>query len=426
MRYLVTLVQGLVIGLADVVPGVSGGTVALTLGMYARFINALRSLNLDWLPGLFKWIKSGFKASELSSFTEPLRRIHWSFLLPLGAGIMSAIVVGSRIIPPLMLDYPVAMFSLFFGLILASCWLPFHEMRRRGPVELLFVVIFAGLAWLFVGASAQPVMSPSSFSEQQPVRLDAFVRAHPSVYTPEEIYCPKDEPYDNHALRRAIHAESETAELAGRLDQICEDLVAAQNDPDLQYQIRVREELGRKDAGNPFNSLIVPAGLELKIPRPAHWFMFVAGFIAICAMVLPGISGSFLLLVFGVYFFLLTSLKGSVDSILRLAPNLDAISYAGIFSLGCLVGLASFARLMSWLFKRYGTITYAAMIGLMLGCLRAIWPFKAGDPGAGSVANVGPASSSELITALIFFAVGFIIVTGLTTWEISRKKQKAA
>lgn len=426
MHHLMTVLRGAAIGLADVVPGVSGGTVALILGIYVKFIQALRSLNVGWIPGFFRWAKAGFSAEARGHFLEPIQRIHWSFLVPLGVGILSAIVVGSRVIPPLMMDQPVAMFSLFFGLILASIALPIREMRRRGPLELLFVLLFAGLAWTFVGTSAQPVMTPQTFTEPEPMNLEAFTRAHPSVFTPEELYCPREGAANNVELREALLSSPDTRALAERLDNICASLAAARSDLALYQQIRTQEALGRKDPGNPFHEVVVPAGVPVHIPRPAHWFMFLAGFVAICAMVLPGISGSFLLLVFGVYYFLLTSLKGSIDSLIVLSPNVDAISYAGAFAIGALLGLVSFARLMSWLFQRFGSLTLAAMVGLMIGCLRAIWPYKIGDPGSGAVINVGPADGAELVTGLVAFSIGFGLVAALTIWEIRKARVSAA
>ena len=420
------VLKGVAMGLADVVPGVSGGTLALILGIYVRFIDAIRSLNVRWVVGFVRWARAGFAAADRGHFLDPILAIHWSFLVPLGAGIASAIVVGSRVIPPLMVAYPEATYSFFFGLILASIWLPIREMRRRGPKEAAAVVLATLAAFFLVGTSAQPVLQFYEKSATEDLAFEAFTKQHPSVYTPEQLYCPRSGAGDNRALREQLRADPGQAALAAHLEEVCVALAATAADAHTYAETRSRYHLARKDPNNPFHQVVIPAGTPVHVPKPAHWFLFLAGFIAICAMVLPGISGSFILLVLGAYYFVLTSLKGTLESLVRLDPAWDAIGFVAVFSVGALLGLVSFARVMSWLFRQYGSVTLAAMVGLMLGCLRVIWPFKVGDMSSGVVANVMPSGWGAAGVPLVCFAAGVALIAGLTLLEIRAERAREA
>src|SRR5690606_16437148 len=122
--------------------------------------------------------------------------------------------------------------------------------------------------------------------------------------------------------------------------------------------------LDAKDKNNPYNDLIVPAGTKVTVPAPAPWFLFFAGFIAICAMVLPGSSGSFILLVLGSYYCLLIALTGCLRTLAHLSFAEAQLVYVGLFSIGALLGLTILARFLHWLRGRAQTATMAALVGV--------------------------------------------------------------
>ncbi|MEC9373889.1 MAG: DUF368 domain-containing protein, partial [Planctomycetota bacterium] len=135
--------RGLAMGAADIIPGVSGGTIAFISGIYERFIAALRSLSPAFLAHLI--------AGRPRDAARDLRRIHWPFLIPLFAGIVIAIIAMSGLIHGLMENHPGPTYAFFFGLILATTWIPFARMQRREPRHFVAMAIFVVGAFLFVG-----------------------------------------------------------------------------------------------------------------------------------------------------------------------------------------------------------------------------------------------------------------------------------
>ncbi len=246
-------IKGFFMGSADVVPGVSGGTIALIFGIYYRFVNAIKSVDS-------KAIKSALKFRLSDVFDQ----VHWKFLLILLTGALSAVLFFTRVIPlpELMHSHPELIYGLFFGLILGSVFLLIYDLKDFSWKIVLYIAI-------------------GTFVGYQVVTL-----------VPTET---------------------------------------------------------------PDNSI----------------FIFFSGSIAISAMVLPGISGSFILLILRKYDTVLGSfgkLGGpeTVDALMVLVP----------FGFGILFGLAVFARLLSWLLKRYYTPTLCILIGFMAGSLYIIWPFQ--------------------------------------------------
>lgn len=240
--------KGLCMGSADVIPGVSGGTIALITGIYENLIQALKSLDAKMVK---KVLNLDFKGA--------LAHVHVRFLLFLFAGIGIAIISLARLMNFLLHHYPVFTWSLFFGLIAAS----------------ILVVSRQVAGW-----------------------------------TP----------------RTAISLVAGT-------------VVAA-------YIVNL---------------------IPIETPD-AHWFIFLCGIIAICAMILPGISGAFILLILGKYEFITATLKNPF-----LGQHFIIIF---VFCLGCLVGLLSFARLLNYLLQNHHHLTLAFLTGLMVGSMPKIWPWK--------------------------------------------------
>lgn len=246
-----TFWQGFAMGSVDIIPGISGGTMALILGVYEKIIQELKKINLKSALAVL--------TSPKKQKIKPEEKINLAFLIPLFLGIITAIISLAKIISYCLEKFPQQTYSLFFGLILSSIFiiLPKKFYQQKNSLFLIPGLIFA---WII--SSNLNISSSDSY----------------------------------------------------------------------------------------FN-------------------IFLSGAIAICAMILPGISGSFVLMILGKYEFMLGAIKSPL-----LYPN---FIYVIVFSLGCLVGLLSFVRLLNFLLKKYYRSTMATLIGFMIGALKIIWPFKA-------------------------------------------------
>jgi putative membrane protein len=280
-------VRGALMGAADVIPGVSGGTVALILGIYARLISSIRAAASAPVA-----ILRGDLVRARARWTE----VDWWLVVPLGVGILTAIAVGTVVLPGLLDRYPEGTRALFFGLIAASVPIPWRQMRerRRG---LLVAVIFAAFAFVLVGLPPQTI-----------------------------------------------------------------------EDPALVY-------------------------------------VFVAASIAICAMILPGVSGAFLLYALGVY-------RATLEAV----RDLDII-YVVVFGAGAVIGLGLFSKLLEWLFAHRHDATMAALVGLMAGSLRALWPWQDDDRGL-----LTPPTELSTLVLVGLVVVGFAVVTVLVRVSASREE----
>ncbi len=231
-------------GIADVIPGVSGGTIALITGIYERLVHAVSTVDLSflWLFLLGKW-RRGFAV---------LRSHDFALFLPLGAGILTSIIVFSRLIDFLLTSYLAYTFAFFLGLIIASALFLYKNTGRINLQRSIFM-IFGFLVAFVISTNAN-------------IQL-------------------------NHSL----------------------------------------------------------------------FIIFISGVIAISAMILPGISGSFLLVLFGQYQYILNAIHNMKFVILS------------VFAAGCLVGLLGFSKLVDYLLKNYKFLTFSFLIGLMVGSLRIPW-----------------------------------------------------
>lgn len=278
-------VKGMCMGAADVVPGVSGGTIAFITGIYDELINSIKSINAASLKMFFtgKW-------------GEFWKMINGKFLLFLLAGIGISVFSLAKIITWLLVVYPVLVWSFFFGLVLASTWFVGKDVKERNWKT--------GLGFLFGAALAFYI----------------------TVATPAET--------------------------------------------------------------------------------PSHFlFIFLCGAIAICAMILPGISGSFILVLLGKYFFIMEAVK-----------TLD-LKVIAIFGMGACVGITSFSRLLSYALSHMRNITLAVLSGFMLGSLNKVWPWK--ETIEGVEQNVAP--NAFVWQAVCLALLGFVMVYGIE--KISSKSE---
>jgi putative membrane protein len=271
---ILTLIKGFLIGIANIIPGVSGGTFALILGVFDRIIGALNSLGYQTLKVLFRFISSGFRGRGREAFIEEWRRLDLSFLTLLSFGAVAAIFSSSFLIDYLLKAHYSPTLAFFIGLIIPSVAIPWAMMTRRGAALLL---IAPGIA-LTVGVS---LVMPDS---------------------------------------------------------------AAGND-------------------NPLIAILTGAA-------------------AISAMILPGISGSYVMLVMGQYQNVLARLTGLQIGLTRGEVDLEAVVWLAALALGMVVGIILFARLLHFLLRRFRSGTMAFLIGLLIGSLWVLWPFKEISEGA--------------------------------------------
>lgn len=397
-------------GLSDVVPGVSGGTIAFVLGIYPAFMEALSSINFKWVKHLILHLLPGFKGGNLDKAKHYFFAIHWRFLLVLLSGMGIAIVIGASFIPALMERYPSQMRAFFLGLVLASIAVPLSFMRRLTRGTILLTLATAAWVFLLLGFQSSPPAQWSQITTTKPQLLREVSRAHPNMSLPSSIYCPSNTAHDNIELRKAVEAEN--PDQGTMLSHLCATLDALQDDPE-SLAIMWREGGLSQSDTNPYGRAEVPENTPIWVSTPSLWYVFLSGAIAITAMVLPGISGSFILLILGVYTFVFTTIRGAVLWVLMQQDNALPLLYLGVFSIGILLGIMLFSRVVTFMFRRYNDATLAILVGVMAGSLRVLWPFQIGSWGHGVVKNVMPTPDDPLIASALLTVAGFLLVIGL-------------
>lgn len=290
--------KGACMGAADVIPGVSGGTIAFIMGIYGELLNSIKSINGE----AFRLFFSG-------KFVAFWKHINGTFLASLFAGILISVFSLARLMKYLLEFHPIPLWSFFFGLILASA-----------------VYILKGLdKW-----NVQNIISLLAG-----VATGAFICLASPGQTPDEL-----------------------------------------------------------------------------------WFVFLSGSIAICAMILPGISGSFILLLLGKYEFVMSAVS---------SLNIPVLL---VFALGCAVGIVSFSHFLSWLLKKYYMLTIALLSGFMLGSLLKVWPWKTPGAEEGFDFPALPGTYAEVtgLDPLLWQSIGFMLLglaIVLVIEFIAAKGQKA-
>nr|PZN86592.1 MAG: DUF368 domain-containing protein [Acidobacteriota bacterium] len=294
MSFLASLrlaIIGFCMGSADLVPGVSGGTVAFVAGIYDRLINGIKAFDVD----LVRLVLAG-------RFADAIRRIPWGFFIPLGIGLLTAVFSLSHGLTVLFRTHPVELWAFFFGLVSGS------------------VVLLARTTWPW----------------------------------------------------------------------------------------RVADGLGFLIAAVLTYVLVGLPGVQMAPTLPN---LFLGGAIAICAMILPGISGSYLLVIMGLY-----------QDVLAAVATRDLVSLA-VFVLGIGFGILSFVRIVSWLLRTRRHVTLVALTGIMLGALRTVWPWKEvlttrvnseGEVVPLLMGNVLPTDPGQVLVAAVLALIGGVVVVGLS------------
>lgn len=291
LRALRISIVGFCMGTADLIPGVSGGTIAFVGGIYPRLLDAIKSFDLVTLRMALRLDWKGLR-----------ERIPWAFLFPLGLGLATAILSLSHLLASLFQSHPIELWSFFFGLVAGSTVLLVHQTWRWGVMDAALFLAFAVATYVVVGL---PVMR---FPDSLP-------------------------------------------------------------------------------------------------------FVFLSGAIAICAMILPGISGSYILVILGKYHTILEAL------------NRRDVLTIGVFLCGIVVGILSFVRIVSWLLHTWRHATLVALTGVMAGALRTVWPWKVtvatrinshGVEVPMTQVNVAPPDLNSLLIALALAVVGGIAVIAVS------------
>ncbi len=376
--------RGLLMGAADIVPGVSGGTIALITGIYERFVGALGSLSPAFLAPL--------AGGKIKAATREFRAMHWGVLVPLFAGILTSVVLMSRLITGLMGDRPGATYAFFFGLILISAWAPFARMKTRTWKHALAALIAAAAAWGIVGL--------------QPEGLHVGVRAGGEdaqvFFYPGKIRSDAD-------LAHIIDAADGAPIVVFDPKGILNDTPLA----DTITRFTTDEQLDAWSADATDVGILEP-------PHSGLGWIFVCGAVSISAMILPGLSGSFLMLLLGQYHNVTSAISrmpehvkvllgSEPDALAQLAGRTlaqDAV-FLGVFTCGVGLGLMTFSRVVKWLFAHHHDVTLAALTGLMIGALRL--------PGAQVGAHVGDEGWGIVIGA---GAIGAVLVAALTLYDL--------
>ena len=284
--------RGLAMGTADVIPGISGGSIALITGIYSRLIRALESFHMKYFLSILSLIVFFYHPKRRQKEWEKLKKLDWLFLIVLAAGIFTALVCMVRVIPFILEHYAYYCYAFFSGLILASASLPMKRMHKK-TIEFLIVLIFFLFFFYLTGFS--------------------------------------------------------------------------------------NASLGSK---NP-------------------WVLFYSGALAICVMILPGISGSYVLVLLGQYKIITEAARDGEWNVLL------------YFILGMGLGILSFVRILRFFLDHYFSYTMAALTGMMLGSLRGIWPL--------SYMPTNFSYQQAIFFAIAFAFLGFLLVFILEFLSKSKK-----
>jgi len=295
------MLKGAGMGAADVVPGVSGGTIAFMTGIYEELVGSLNNINMKAVKLLF--------TGKIKEFWE---HINGKFICSVLLGILISVLSLAKIMTFLLEHHPIQTWAFFFGLIVASSIFMIRDIKGWGIKEVLF------MAFGIVLGVTVCTLSPTN--------------------TPEAL-----------------------------------------------------------------------------------WFVFLSGAVAICAMILPGISGSFILLILGKYHFILKQVDDLTSGVIG-----RNVLILAVFVVGCVVGILAFSKFLHWLLGKWEKQTFIVLIGFILGSLVKVWPWS--DKAALAEAQVLrgglPAPlDMQIPSALIFFAVGLTVVSMIQFLSARSKKQ---
>ncbi len=387
-------------GLADLVPGVSGATVALVLGIYPRALDAVSGIGWRMARRLRR---AQFRAQLVVGARDPGSLVNDAdgrdagrvlLLASLALGVGLAIAGGSRVLPPLLDEYPGQMGGLFFGLVLASVAVPIRRMERR-TVRAWGLALAAALAafWLTglrAGTSGHAQGSVLLELERPAAEELVLTSANTTLWASDA----------EHGLRLAYGLARPATASAGtrsvRADVVARMAGTAANlPPGALRDVRAPVPVASVSQTEP-----LAGGRD-----PALAYVFAAGVLAISAMSLPGLSGSFVLLALGLYGYVVHALRATLYH-----GDAGAAIVVATMIVAMTVGLLTFARILRRLFSRWPDAALAALAGLMLGSLRALWPFARHAPDGAEVAALPIPGDPAVPGIVLMFAAGVLAV----------------
>lgn len=292
--YIFNAVRGGAVGASEALPGISGGTVALIVGLYDKLIGGAGHV----VSGVKRYVTDVPRGRGKERAQEQFRQVDWSVLVPALIGMAVFLVLAAILLAPLVETYTQYAYALFFGLVLACLWIPYTGAGKRWK------------AWHYLIAL---VFAAGSF----------FLTGLPGANLPTHLVV-----------------------------------------------------------------------------------VFFAAAVAVCALVLPGLSGSFILLTLGLY-----------EPTIGALGDMD-IAYLTVFALGMITGLSLFVKALQYLLDNFHHMTLVVLTGLMLGSLRALWPWQDEDR------TVLPAT--DIPVTVVFMAVGFTVVAAAMVWEHRKRVQIGA
>lgn len=302
--YFVIMLKGLAMGAADVVPGVSGGTIAFISGIYQELIDTINKVDFSF-----------FSSCKKNGFKIAWQQINGSFLLALLTGIAISILSLSKVITHLLATQPILVWSFFFGLVIASIYFVGKQITDKKITTILFFALGTIISYYIT--IVEPVASPDSY-----------------------------------------------------------------------------------------------------------FYLFISGFIAIIAMILPGISGAFILVLMGSYAIVIGTINQFREGLLSLDFDLISKSFLKLitFAVGAILGIKLFSKVLNWMFDNYRNATMAVLTGFMLGSLNKVWPWKKvlstridshGEEVAVLEKSILPQyfeGDSQITTAIILMIAGFLTI----------------
>lgn len=324
---------GILMGMADIVPGVSGGTVTFILGYYENLIESIKSLNA-----------TAIKAILTLRFNLFFKTVKWKFLSALLLGISFSLVNLAHFFNYALGNetYRTLLYALFFGLIIAASILCILRIRQWRLSTL--ALLFAGLLSAFFLTNPQ-LKSVS----KEPLY---FVKILPPSIAPLEV--AKVQNYDPGTQMLSNISES-------MLEAMLAKGVVSGND--FVYRSDTKEE-------GMVKQFVSSNGMRI-----IDWWIVLCGAIGICAMLLPGISGSYLLTILGAYPVVIGALADFTSGVKHWKFDVDAFYILLSIGLGIIIGALTFSRAVSWLLRHYHDAAMAFLAGSMVGALRTIWPF---------------------------------------------------
>jgi len=327
---------GLCQGTADLVPGVSGGTIAFILGYYPYLIHNIGSVNLHTVSLALR-----FRFSELSNY------ISWKFILALLIGVLTTFASLSNLVSYWLNheDSRVYLYAVFFGLILASVVFCAKKIKKF-QMRHLFIGLIGAIAAFFITSYT---VKDAKVSEARSFEV-TIAKNYPAELKLRNYDASKN------LLKNVDEATLGAMVAKGIIDQ---------NTPVIETKSGIKGSAGDFVHGGSF-SYINP------------WFIF-CGAIAICAMLLPGISGSYLLTILGVYPLAIAAVADLVAGFGHFTFDVDAFFLLSNILVGIVIGAVSFSRVVDWLLHHYHDITIACLIGVMIGAMHTIWPFWSYD-----------------------------------------------